>query len=464
MRPPPPVTPADSRLPGAEARDAYGERLPRSVGLFASIMVLIGITIGSGIFRVPATVAQSLTEPGPFLLVWVVGGVMALAGALTLGELAALYPRSGGILAYLAEGFGPMPAFLFGWSQLVIIRASALGAIATIFAEYLGRFVALTPEQVHWVAAGVIGTIGLLNWVGVRRAALVNNVATGVKYLALIALVLFAFTAPTGSAAHFSPAWAGPISLSAFATALVPVMWAYDGWADLSFMSGEVRDPGRTMPRALIFGTLLIIAIYLLVNAAYLYLVPLAEMARPGSGLIAATAAERIPAFGGIGARLIAAVVMVSTFSSVNGTMMASPRIFFGMADRGLFFKGIARVSPRFQSPSTAILLASALGIIYVLFNDFQQLADKFVLGIFPFYVLAVLAVFAIRRRDPALARPYRVLGYPVVPVVFLLGAAGMIVNALLTKPADTAFTFGIILVGIPVFYLARHYGKITPA
>jgi len=445
----------------AQVRDPWGERLPRTVGLFASIMVLIGITIGSGIFRVPATVAQSLPSPGPFLLVWILGGMLALFGALTLGELAALYPRSGGILAYLEEGFGPMPAFLFGWSQLVVIRASALGAISTIFAEYLGRFVPVSAEQVHWVAAGLIIVVGVLNWVGVQRAAAVNNLATAVKYGALIGLVLLAFTAPTGSAEHFTPAWAGAISVSALATALVPVMWAYDGWADLSFMGGEVKDPGRTLPRALILGTLAIIAIYLLVNLAYIYLVPLSEMAQPQSGLIAATAAERIPALGGLGARIIAVVVMISTFSSVNGTMMASPRIFFGMADRGLFFRGIARVSPRFRSPSTAIFLASSLGVLYVLFNDFQQLADKFVLGIFPFYVLAVLAVFVLRRRAPTLARPYRVLGFPVVPVVFLLGAVGMIGNALLTNTVDTAITFGIILVGIPVFYAAKAAGKI---
>ncbi|HEV8149495.1 MAG TPA: amino acid permease, partial [Gemmatimonadales bacterium] len=371
------------------ARDKWGERLPRTVGLFPAIMVLIGITIGSGIFRVPATVARSLPLPGPFLLVWVLGGMLALFGALTLGELAALYPRSGGILAYLEEGLGALPAFLFGWSQLAIIRASALGAISTIFAEYLGKFVPLSAAQVHWVAAGLIGLIGLLNWIGVKRAALVNNLATGIKYLALVGLVILAFTAPTGSAGNFSPLWAGAISLSALATALVPVMWAYDGWADLSFMSGEVKDPGRTLPRALILGTLAIIAIYLLVNLAYIYLVPLPELAQ--SGLIAATAAERIPALGALGARIIAVVVMISTFSSVNGTMMASPRIFFGMADRGLFFKGIARVSPRFQSPSTAIFLATGLGVVYVLFNNFQQLADKFILGIWPFYTLAVL-------------------------------------------------------------------------
>ena len=446
-------------MTSSEARDLWGERLPRTVGLFASIMVLIGITIGSGIFRVPATVAESLPSAGPFFLVWVLGGMMALFGALTLGELAALFPRSGGILAFLEEGFGSMPAFLFGWSQLVVIRAAALGAISTIFAEYFGRFVPLTPAQVHWVAAGLIIAIGLINWVGVQRAAVVNNLATAVKYLALIGLVLLAFTAPTGSGGHFTPFWSGAISISAVATALVPVMWAYDGWADLSFMSGEVKDPGRVLPRALVLGTLAIILIYLLVNMAYVYLVPLPEMAE--SGLIAATAAERIPVLGGAGARIIAAVVMISTFSSVNGTMMASPRIFFGMADRGLFFKGIARVSPRFKSPSTAILLATSLGVVYVLFNDFQQLAEKFVLGIFPFYVLAVVAVFVLRRRAPGLERPYRVVGYPVVPLLFLLGATGMILNRLITRTADTAFTFGIILAGIPVFYAARAAGKI---
>ncbi len=192
--------------------------------------------------------------------------------------------------------------------------------------------------------------------------------------------MLLAFLAPTGSVRNFTPLWAGGLGLSALATAMVSVMWAYDGWADLSFMSGEVKDPSRTLPRALIIGTLAIILIYLLVNVAYMYLVPLPEMAQ--SRLIASTAAERIPILGQMGAGLISGVVMISTFSSVNGTMMASPRIFFGMADRGLFFKAVARVSPRFQSPSTAIFLATALGVIYVLFNDFQQLADKVVLGI----------------------------------------------------------------------------------
>jgi basic amino acid/polyamine antiporter, APA family len=445
----------------SEQRDSWGERLPRTVGLFPAIMVLIGITIGSGIFRVPARVAGVLGEPGPVILVWVLGGVLALFGALTLAELAAMFPRSGGVFAYLEEGFGPLPAFLFGWSQLAVIRAAALGAISTIFAEYLSYFLPLTPTQVHWVAAALIAFVGLINWIGVQKAAAVTTFATVVKYSALVLLVVLAFTSPTGSLRNFSPAWTNALSFSALATALVPVMWAYDGWADISFMSGEIKDPARTLPRALIIGTLLIIAIYLSANLAYMYLVPLPELAQ--SPLIASTAAQRIPLLGAAGAGLIAAVVMISTFSSVNGTMMASPRIFFGMADRGLFFKGIARVSPKFQSPSMAIFLASALGVIYVLFNNFQQLADKFVLGIWPFYTLAVLAVFIIRRRSPELPRAYRVVGYPVVPIVFLLAAVGMIVNALVTEPVNTGITFGIILAGIPIFYVARAAGWIRP-
>jgi amino acid transporter len=246
------------------------------------------------------------------------------------------------------------------------------------------------------------------------------------------------------------------------ATALVPIMWAYDGWADVTYMSGEVKDPGRTLPRALIMGTLLIILIYISINAAYLYMVPIQEMA--GQRLIAATAAERIPVLGAIAAPTIAIVVLVSTFSSVIGSMMSSPRIFFAMADRGLFFKGIARVSPRFQSPSAAIFLATSLGVVYVLFNDFQQLADRFVLGIWPFYIMAVIGMIRLRRTQPGLERPYRALGYPVVPVVFLLASTAMVVNALLTDPVNTGLTFGIILLGIPIYYLWGRRQAVRPS
>jgi amino acid transporter len=232
-------------------------------------------------------------------------------------------------------------------------------------------------------------------------------------------------------------------------------MWTYDGWADLAYLGGEVKDPARNLPRALLLGTVAIIVIYLAVNLAYLYLVPLPQMA--GSALIAATAAERIPLFGGGGAgAVIAGVVMISTFSALLGSMMTGPRVFFAMADRGLFFTAIARVSPRYKSPSVAILLATGLGVVYVLLNDFQQLADKFILGIWPFYALAVGAVFVLRKKQPDLVRPYRTWGYPVVPLLFMGASLAIILNALWTDPVNTGITFGIILVGVPVYYAWR--------
>jgi len=244
--------------------DPWGERLHRRLGLWSAGAVLVGITIGSGIFRVPAGTAGILGVPGAVMLAWVLGGTIALTGALTVAELAAALPRSGGVFAFLLEAFGPLPAFLFGWSELAVLRAAALGAIATIFAEYLGYFLHFDPPTVRKVAAVAIIGIGLLNYVGVRAAARVMNLVTIAKFAAIVLLGTLAFAAGDGNGDHFRPVWTGGVSLSLVATALVPIMWTYDGWADVSFMSGEVRDPGRTLPRALIVGTLAIIAIYLL--------------------------------------------------------------------------------------------------------------------------------------------------------------------------------------------------------
>jgi basic amino acid/polyamine antiporter, APA family len=439
------------------------ERLPRSVGLFSAITVIVGITIGSGIFRVPALVATKVSQPGAMLLVWALGGMLALFGALTLAELAAMYPRSGGVFAYLDEAFGPMPAFLFGWSQLAVVRASALGGIATVFAEYLGYFTHFSPLQVRMAAAATILVVAAINYLGVRHAARVVGVATVAKYAGMVGLVLLAFALGQGSWANFSSSAGAsaittlpaPVTFSAIFAALVSVMWAYDGWADLSYMGGELKNPGRNFPLALIGGTVAIIVIYLLLNAAYIYLVPVAEMAEPSSAIIATRAAERIPLLGGAGGAVIAAIVMVSCFGTLNGSMLTNPRIFFAMADRGLFFKGVARVSPRYTTPSVAIWLAAILGVAYVMFNDFQQLADRFVLGIWPFYIMAILGVFVLRKRAPNVERPYRTFGYPVVPIVFFLAATAMVVNALITDPVNTGITFLIIGVGIPVYYIA---------
>jgi amino acid transporter len=426
--------------------------MPRSVSLLQTIMVSVGIAIGSGIFRVPAAVAAQLHAPGMILVCWVLGGIIALCGALSVAELAGALPRSGGIFAYLLEGYGPLPAFLFGWTELVVIRAAALGAIATIFAEYLGYFVPLTEPQVHYVAALAIVLIGAINYVGVQRAAAVLSATTAIKYAALLALGLLAFTARGGSGGHFVPAWPATPSLSLLATALIPVMWTYDGWVDPASMAGEIRNPQRNLPLALIAGAACVMLVYLVVNVGFLYALAPTQMA--GEKLIAATVAGRIPLLGGAGAAVVAAAVAISAFSGLNASMMTGSRIFFAMADRGLFFHLAARISPRFDSPVVAIWLATALGVVYVLLNDFAQLADKFILAIWPFYALAVAAVFVLRVRQPGLPRPYRVWGYPLVPGIFLLASAYMMLNALYTDPRNTGITFLIILAGVPVFWL----------
>ena len=439
------------------AADPWGERMPRTVGLWSAVVVLVGVTVGSGIFRVPATVATLLHSPGPAILCWAIGGVVALSGALSVAELAAAMPRSGGIFAYLLEAYGQLPAFLFGWTELAVIRASALGATSTIFAEYLGYFIPLSPEQVHLVAAATILVVGTINYIGVKRAVAVLTPATAAKYGALLVLGLLAFTAVAGGGAvHHRVIWQGGAQVSLIATALVPVMWTYDGWADLSFMGGEVARPQRTLPLALIIGTCCVMLVYLVVNVGFWYALPADQIAR--SPLVATTVAQHIPLIGAAGAAVIAAVVLLSTFSGLHASLMTGSRVIFAMGDRGLLFRSVGRVSPRFHSPSVAIWIATLLGCVYVMQNDFAELAARFVLGLWPFYVLTVAGVYVLRRTQPDLPRPYRTWGYPVVPAVFLLASLGMLANALVTDPRDTGLTLLVIVVGIPIYYAWRRF------
>lgn len=430
------------------------DRLPRNLGLWSAAAVLVGTTIGSGIFRVPREVAAALGEPIPMLALWVIGGIITLTGALTIAELAAAYPRSGGIFAYILEAYGPLPAFLYGWAELTVLRAAAIGGISLVFSSYLGEFVSLSAAEERYVAAVLILLIALLNYLGVAYASVLMNVTTILKYGAMVGLTLFAFTAGEGgSVANFTTSAPGStVTASLMLTALVPIMWTYDGWSNLSFVGGEVKDPGRNLPRALIIGTSAIVVIYLLVNAAYLYLLPITVMAQ--SARVASEAAKHITLFRDAGAAVISGVVMVSCFGSVNGSILTGPRVFFAMSEQRLIFPVIARVSPRFQTPSVAIWLAAGLGVAYVLQNDFAALADRFVLGAWPFYAMAVAGVFTLRKRHPDMVRPYKTLGYPVVPAIFLLASVGMVGNAMIAHPKENGVTFGIILAGLPVYYL----------
>jgi len=435
-----------------DAPDPWGERLPRRLGLGSAIGLLIANTIGSGIFRVPATVADQLEHPGPILLAWIIGGIFALCGALSVAELAAAVPRSGGLFRILLAAYGPLPAFMLGVAEVLVIAPAGLAAVASIFAAYLGHFVELGENGVRYVACAGLISVGLINYLGIRRASVVTNFSTLTKYGGLLLLGALAFTVGDGSAAHFSDPWAGGVRVSLIATALVPIMFSYEGWADLSRVAGEIRDPARNLPRAMIVGVALVMVIYVGINAVYLYLLPIERMA--ASPLVAASAAERIPVIGASAASAIAAMVMISCYGNMAGGMMSFPRTQFAMAEHGLSLGPLARVSPRFQTPSVAIWTITLLSAASTLSSTFQQLAGRFVLGLWPFYSLAVAAVFVLRRTRPDLPRPYRVWGYPVVPALCLLAALGMLGNAAWTDPVNTGVTFAMLAAGVPIYFL----------
>jgi APA family basic amino acid/polyamine antiporter len=451
--------------------DRWGERLPRRLGAWSAIAVVVGSTIGSGIFRTPAVVAERVTDPVLFAGVWIFGAVIALAGALTYAELSAMIPRSGGIYVYLREAFGRLPAFLFGWSELVILRPAAYGAIAVTSAEYLWRVAGvdggvsafgspLTIAQV--MAAAMIVVVGAINYQGIALGAVVQNVSTVLKVgalLVLIALGLFIGAEPPSTPAPVA-ATAEASVVSGFLLAMVSVLWAYDGWSDVGFVSGEVADPQRSLPRAFFLGTAAVAALYLLATAAYTAVVPLSHM--PGSELIAADVASAV--IGPAGVVFVSAAVMLSTFGTLNGSMMTGPRVFFAMAEDGLFFKSLARVQPKYGTPGGAIVLSVVLGVVFVSVRTFAELADQFVIGIWPFYALGVLAVFVLRRAQPDRERPYRTWGYPWVPGIFLAATVFLLGNYLVREPVIFAADVAVILAGVPVYWFWRRRGAAGPA
>jgi amino acid transporter len=429
--------------------------------LWSAVAVLVGSTIGSGIFRSPAGIAEKLPGPLPLLAIWVTGGIFALCGALTLAEVAGALPRTGGVYVFIREAWGRLPAFLFGWSELVLIRAAALGAISTTFSEYLIRVLGHDPrvapysQYVHYVAAAAIVLTATFNYVGIKWGALVQNVTTLAKTGAVLVIIVLALAMglpQTGG--HYTPAVpAGSFAFARFGLALVSVLWVYDGWADVSFVGGEVKDPEQNLPRVLIFGTLIIIGLYLLANVAYLAVLPVDEIRQ--SKLVAADVAEKL--MGAVGVAFVSVAVMVSTFGTLNGSVMTGSRILFAMAADGLLFSPFAVVHKRFHTPGVAIWLSATLGVIFVLLGTFEQLADTFVTAIVPFYALAVGAIFVLRRR-PGYLPPFRVPGYPVVPAIFIVATVLLLGNAVLdpTSRFPTLAVMGVILLGIPVFFLTK--------
>ncbi len=396
------------------------------------------------------------------------GGAVTLCGALTYAELAALFPRSGGIYVFIREAFGPLPAFLFGWAELLIIRPGAYGAISITSAAYTLRVLGLDPAATAVTVAGqavraeqllaalFVLLVAVVNYVGIHRAAIVQNVSTALKVgaLALLVVLGFALGGGQGLGAGAMLAQRAAVGLSPFLLAMVAILWAYDGWGDLAFVGGEVKDPQRNLPRAMFIGTGSVVALYLAANLVYLHLIPIQQV--KGAELVAADVARML--LGGAGLIAVSAAVAVSTFGTLNGSMMTAPRIFFAMAEDGVFPKAITRVDPRTGAPTGAIVLAGCLGALFVLVRRFTELADQFIIGIWPFYALAVAAVFVLRRRRPDLERGYRTWGYPVVPLVFLLGAVFLLGNYLVSETPAFALDVGIILSGIPAYYIWLRY------
>ena len=434
---------------------ATPERLPRTLGLWSSVGIVVGITIGSGIFRSPAGIARQAANPLVMIGLWVGGGAITLCGALSLAEIAAALPRTGGIYAYLREAWGRRAAFLFGWAELILIRASALGGIAVVFGEYLLRSLGIDPAEhvllSRALSAGAIAFAAAANIRGANVGALIVGVATWAKFGALLLLVIAAFAlggSHGASMAHLSAGSVGPLALGSVGLALVSVLWAYDGWADLSFAAGEVKEPHRNLPRAIILGTLSLIGIYVLANLAYLYVLPIEAIGR--SPLVAAD--TMLALFGRVGVVLVSVFVMISSFSSLNGSMLASPRVFFAMAEDRMLFQVIARVHPRYKTPYGAILVSALLGMVLVMSRSFERLTDTFVLAIWPFYALGVAAIYRLRRERPELPRPYRAIGYPVVPAIFIASVIAFVVNALVNDWLNSVVTFALIFAGLPVY------------
>lgn len=433
--------------------------LPRRIGLWSAIAVVVGSTIGSGIFRSPAGIADKIPGPLPLMGIWVLGGIVALCGALTLAEVASAIPETGGFYAFLREAWGRLPAFLFGWSQLTVVRAAALGAISITFAEYLLRVLGYNPsvapydQYSHYVAAGAIAFTAIYNIIGVRWGTTVNNMTTIAKFGGLAFIVVLAFVVglpKTGG--HFTPLMpVQSISASAYGLAIVSVLWAYDGWGDLSYVAGEVTNPERNLPRALIGGTMAVMAIYLLANLAYLAVLPIDQVRV--SKLVAADVAEAV--IGRPGVVFVSVTVMLSTFGTLGTVLLTSPRILFAMADDGLLFKAVAKVHPTFKTPYVAISLVAMLGLIFVLLQTFERLADTFVIAMLPFYAGGVGAIYRLRAR-PGYVPKFRALGYPVVPAIFLVSVAYLLINQLVDPSSRmwAAGIFAVLLAGIPVYKL----------
>jgi basic amino acid/polyamine antiporter, APA family len=409
--------------------------------------MVVGTIIGASIFVQPSEITRQMPSVGGIVLVWVAAGVLTLFGALVCAELASAFPQTGGVYRFLREAYTPAIGFLWGWAMFWSMHSGIIAAIATVFARYASVFVALDPRA---MAVGVIVVLSAVNYVGVRHGGLVQNIFTSAKVLA-IAAIIGAGVVWTGigveAPAHASQAAAGDVTLRGFILAIAAGLFAYGGWHMVTYTAGETRDAARTLPRALLLGTLIVTACYAGLNAIYLRLLPL-EAVR-ASTRVAADAADVL--VGGGGARMMAILVMISTFGAVNGIILMGPRVYYSMAQDGILFRWIGAVHPRFGTPHRAILIQGLWASVLASTNTYGALFSRVIYTEWIFFA-AMAAGLMILRRRPEYRPLYRVWGYPLVPIVFIAASIVIVVMQIMAVPRDSMIGLGMVLLGLPVY------------
>ncbi len=446
--------------------------LIKGLGLYGATSVVAGTMIGTAIFVVPSDILAGVGTPAMVLAVWICAGVLSLLGALGYAELGAALPEAGGEYVYTHRAYGPLLGFLYGWTQFIVAKTASIAAIATGFVIYFAYFfpglkevlwqrpVALAGHTVNLQLTGLqIGAtimvllLSGLNILGVRRSGAVQTVFTASKLVVLGVLIVLGLVLGRGSWEHFRPFMSSGAQggqLAAFGVATVSALWAYDGWNNLSMVAGEVQNPQRNMPVALIAGTLLVIVVYVLVNLAYFYVLSPADSL--GTQTIAADAARRF--IGRAGGAFVAIGVMISTFATLNGSILAGSRVPYAQARDGLFPQGLARVHPRFRTPAMSIMAQAVIAGIFALSGTYKTLYTKVIFSEFLFYALVTAGIFVLRRRMPNLARPYRTWGYPLIPAIFVILSAFLLVHTFRQQRTDSLWGLALILSGLPAYFL----------
>jgi len=425
--------------------------LKKDLRLYGLTMVAIGSCIGSGIFLTPSQIAGYLPSPLWILLVWALGGIITLTGALTFAELGSMFPQAGGVYVYLKEAYGELFGFLYGWAYLLVITSGANAALSIACAYYLAFIFPLDETGIKITAVVALIIVTVVNILRVRAAEVFTNVFTGLKLLGVAAVIIIGILWGKARADLFYTEMA-PLEgnlLAAFGLALIGVLWSYGGWQHATFVAGEARDAKRTIPRAMIIGALVVAVVYLLTNVAYLFMLPVDAIAASNS--LAADAISTILPFGGI---LIALLIAISTFGTLGIYTLSAPRIYYAMSRDGLFFKKLAWVHPRYRTPVYAILVQSAWAVVLLLFwGTFEDLITYVVFTDWIFFGLTAVGIFIFRRKLKDHPRPYKTLGYPVVPLIFISITFLFVLNSLIEKPLHAWAGLILMALALPVFF-----------